>query len=51
MKIKKLRFIEMVGSQGFLIPVQHTKERSEPGLEVGREYDLEITPHKQEVRQ
>lgn len=42
MKVKGLKFIELVNSQGFLIPVQYTKQRMEAGLEAGKFYDLDI---------
>lgn len=43
MKIRRRRFLEMNNSQGFLIPIDYTKQRLEGGLEAGKIYDLEIT--------
>lgn len=43
MKIKGIVFRELVGSQGFLVPVQYTNERLTNGLEVGKAYNIEIT--------
>ena len=47
MKVKGLKLLEMSGSRGFLIPVHYTKDRLEEGLVSGRDYDLDITPHKE----
>lgn len=42
MKIKNRKLIKVADSHGFVIPIQYTKERMEEGLELGKNYDLEV---------
>lgn len=49
MKLKNLTLRRIAGSQGFFIPVAHMVKNFEDGLEVGKVYDLEITPVLEEA--